>query len=519
MGHTQDINAEKRERSFIKIRNASLLVLALGTALASMSISNAISNEYHFNLFFKIVFQIVFVVLGYISIDSALRNNLLVSSQGEDKGLKRYFERGALIALLFTVLFSLGASWIVGQFSKGESNYKDYNKQIDVYSKRDSTNKALASQTLIKLNKEEENQISLAKDKARALENAIVARGSISWQNDYKNAKNNPSHWLWVCTGKQSGCPKEYRKWRDEILQAREEGKQLIASVTNTNLDIKKSISNSLSYNIGKDTTLIKYQSNIEQLESERNQKGYLTTLFLILITFVSAFGAWNANRSINKIRSVYGQQVQEADEIFFDVLEDFVLKITAQLLSVLYGFLIIIDKTLEKINIDLYEIKKQPIAKIYKSLKGVTNKDVAPNLQPVNYESLQNPREFKALAKHVVRNELEKRETPTLSDEEKGVVTVAENARNSVTTSVAADNTENTTIVANNHFHGMPTTIWRGKKRSLDWMEKNLGANKSRYKLYKREGKETTNVETTIMMFEERIREMKEEWEIKKNN
>jgi hypothetical protein len=357
--------AMQRERDNIRTRNGSLIFLWFGTAISSALIGMELAKHFQLNWLAQNSIIAFCVVFGYFSVDSAVRNNLLASSDdSESEELKKYFKNKSIISLIFTVLFSVGASWFIGQISKSESPYEKFNITVDKFSKRDSTNKSLAATTLSNLTKEQKTDIQDLKKLAKSAE-LLLAKTfegkpiSKSWGEDYRIGKNKPSAYIWTC----QTCPPKYKRWRNAIQKVRTNHGQQIAEIRIGNTELKKDLASRLAYSIDTDTTLAKMSIYTNQLEKERQNKAHLITLILILLTIAAAFGAYGANNNLIKLRAAHGQHVQDGDQLIFDVVEDFFNNLLRQFLGVLFGVLIWIDKGLEKIGIDLYEIKGKSIA------------------------------------------------------------------------------------------------------------------------------------------------------------
>ena len=363
---TEHANRIKRERSEIRTRNGSLMYLLFGTAISSALIGIKIAGQFNLSPIPSGAMIGFCIVFGYFSVDAAVRNNLIGASDGTaKKEMQDYFNKKSITALISTVLFSVAASYFVGQFSKGKNPYEDFEKNILAFSKQDSTNKQLAAATLFDLKKEEVKNISNLKKAAQQAEKNLINNFegkpiSKSWKEDYRRGKTNPRHYIWIC----KTCPRKYRRWRNAIQAVRSNLNQDLQSVGKTNNEIKKGLSTTLAYQMQADTTIKMLSNNTIQRANERERNSLIFTMILVLLTVAAAFGAYSSNNNIKRLRAEYGQMVEEGDDLIFDVIEDFISKLTAQFLSLIFGVLIAIDKGLEKIGIDLYEIEGKAIAK-----------------------------------------------------------------------------------------------------------------------------------------------------------
>ncbi len=392
--------ATAREKNEIRTRNGSLIFLAFGTAISSAMVGIELANHFQLNLIFKILGIIFLVVFAYISIDSNVRNNLLASSdKTESEGLKRYFQKKSIMALTSTVLFSICSAYFVGQISKGKSPHEKFNTTVEKFSKRDSTNKALAAATLSNLTQEQEKEIKTAKATAKTAEASIIQtfegrKISESWRKDYHIGKYKTNSYIWTC----SNCPKKYKRWRNEILKIRADRDNRAAEISKSNLMIKNNLATTLSYELQSDTSLATMKIYTNTMENERQNKSLLITFILVLLTIFAALGAYSSNNNLKKLREIHGQFILAGDQIIFDVFEDFLMTILRQFLGLIFGVLIIIDKALEKIGIDLYEIKNESIAKFTTNNQILTNYSNQSRRVVVNGFGLNNPDQLETL-------------------------------------------------------------------------------------------------------------------------
>lgn len=358
--------AKARQKSEIRTRNGSLIFLAFGTTISAAMVGIELANHFQLNWFLRGLEISFIVIFAYISIDSNVRNNLLASSDDNNsKNLKDYFQKKSIGSLIATVLFSICAAYFVGQVTKGESPYKNYNNTVEVFSKRDSTNKALAAATLSDLTANQINDIKAIKKAAQAAEALLIQKFegkpiSKSWREDYRRGKSNPKHYIWIC----KTCPSKYRRWRNKIQETRSNAINEVANIKRSNTSIKNDLATTLTYSMEKDSSLATIKIFTASLEKERQNKSLLITFILILLTLFAALGAYNSNTNLKKLIEENGQLNEDSEELIFDVMEDFFQNLLRQFLGLIFGVLIAIDKTLEKVGIDLYEINKKSIAK-----------------------------------------------------------------------------------------------------------------------------------------------------------
>lgn len=363
---TEHANIVKRLRAEIRTRNGSTTYLVFGTAISSALIGMKIADQFNLTWFWRGMIIGFCIVAGYFAVDAAVNNNLVGASDTRaKKEIQDYFHKKAISALICTVLFSMAASYFVGQFSKGKSPYEDFSKNIAMFSKRDSTNKALAAATLSNLSSTEKKEIANIKQGAKAAEKKISnffegKPTSESWRKDYQAARKNKNHWMWVC----NECPKKYRRWRDAIQDTRNSAALEIRNITKTNTQAKAGLTTTLAYQMQTDTTVQMMSAHTISQAAERERNSIIFTMILVLLTLAAAFGAYSSNNNIKVIQDEYGQLVEESDQIIFDVIEDLFSKLIAQFLSLVFGVLVGIDKALEKIGVDLYEIEGKAIAK-----------------------------------------------------------------------------------------------------------------------------------------------------------
>lgn len=219
--------------TLITIRNAPLLILGLTTITLVYPTTTGWCVENLGDTFFSRMAANIVTMLVYMMLDGLLEIVLNYIDDQETEGRSvRYYAFVVLVgcvALAGSGTLSIWSAPIIVALTDNTGNIgKDTKRLAEMKLRNDSIAIASRGAIVAQALESEGARMENARKQAQALEKAAAKTSHASWYSDYLAAKNNSSHWLWTCTG-GSGCPREYRQYRDRILAARQEGARIIA--------------------------------------------------------------------------------------------------------------------------------------------------------------------------------------------------------------------------------------------------------------------------------------------------
>lgn len=219
--------------TLITIRNAPLLILGLTTiALVYPTATDWCLENLGDGFFSRMAANIV-TMLVYMMLDGLLEIVLNYidgqDNEGRSFGYYAFVIAVGCIALGGSGTLSIWSAPIIVALTDDTAKIgKDTKDLARMKLKNDSLSIASLGAIAAQALETEGARIESARKKAEELEKAAAATSHSSWYRDYQDARNNPRHWLWTCSG-GAGCPKGYRDYRDGILAARAEGARIVA--------------------------------------------------------------------------------------------------------------------------------------------------------------------------------------------------------------------------------------------------------------------------------------------------
>lgn len=351
----KELNAQKKEKGYIIGRQASLIMLALGTSIAMFRLGGYIGDEAfpESNLVIFII-RLLLVGLGFFGVDFIAQNALSsasdITSQPDvvlkDKNgstihtvnedlAKRILNFGVL-ALVATILISTFSNYFVSSDLIGSSKLGLINDRIDLLTRQDSITKLKAFELIENAGAEESSRVNEAIEAAQDSLKVAIDSGSAHWQEDYRKHKDNPEAWFWVCTK----CAKEYQAYRKRILRAIEQGNKKILSARGYSEDVRSSLSPTLSYSLTNDTTLHIYSQNIMAIENERKARG--STLFWLMTVFTIICGiiSYAITIMLRDHRLHFGQFILEDHVTPIEQAIDMLIKVVVAIRDLFYTIL-----------------------------------------------------------------------------------------------------------------------------------------------------------------------------------
>ena len=326
MKNSVQVSAYYQEWAFVYGRKFLLTILALGSVLVTHKIGSYIGNLLFPNFFTpQLIIQLLFVALGWASIDWVLANALSSASNVDDvEGSKRPIWVFAIVALTSTLLLSITSNYFISGELAGETYLDDFNLQVKQAMVQDSVLKSKAFTSLENATADQNKLLTEALAEKDRLVSQAVKNGSMSWQNDFKRDKNNPTAFFWKCRR----CPQSYKNYRQAILDAIQAGDKLVYEAKNHKKFIQTSLSPTLSYNLSNDSLLLAVKDNTLKLEAERKGKEAQLNIILLVMTLGCGILALILTYVLKDHRKKYGQQVIENNVkllmLIFDIIQRF---------------------------------------------------------------------------------------------------------------------------------------------------------------------------------------------------
>lgn len=339
------------EWSYVKARSFVLNFLALGTMLMFYRIGSMIADQgFPDSLVMLWVMRLVMVSIAYYAIDWALKIVLTDASRTAappahvkdisgnkvqtEKHNTVYLWRVAIFAVLITTGISLTSNFFVSSDLSGQSYFPKYLQTLERETLRDSVMKMEAFDLLGSAPQYQTEMLATAQMQARQLLADAVDAGTASWKRDYNAHKNNRQAWFWTC----SRCPSAYKAYRDGIISAIEQGKQLVTQAGGYTQIITQSLTPTLSREVSQDSTVLAMRNAVTQLELERKAKRKTINLVLMIMTVAGAILALLLTWLLKKHRSYYGQLINDNPARFLMVATDITNRVRRIFSDVLYS-------------------------------------------------------------------------------------------------------------------------------------------------------------------------------------
>lgn len=339
------------EWSYVQARSFVLNFLALGTMLMFYRIGTILAERTFPDISsMRLLIQIFMIATAYYAIDWGLKiiltdasataappssvkdisgNKIEVKAQ---KGI--YLWRIAIFAALITTGISLTSNLFVSADLSGRSYLPEYVTILKQETRRDSVMKANAFALLSKAPEVQSQMIREANKEARQLLTEAINSGTPSWKRDYFTHKDNRKAWFWTCTS----CPSEYKSYRNRIITAIEEGKEIKAKAGGYTQDITATLSPTLSHDVASDSTVVKMEAATYQLEQERKSREKAINIVLMIMTIAGAILALILTWLLKKHREINGQLINDNPARFLMVATDIFNRIRRLCSDILYS-------------------------------------------------------------------------------------------------------------------------------------------------------------------------------------
>ena len=335
------LSAYYQEWAFVYGRKFLLAILAFGSVLVTHMIGAHIGKLLFPTLpLMLLLTKVFFVAMGWAGIDWVLANALASASNvDEDERAegtttnKRPVWVFALVALASTLALSLVSNFFISNQLAGKTHLSDFNQMVEKSMAQDSSLKAKAFAILQDAPKTQNKLVTDALAEKGRLIGAAVKLGSPSWKNDYLNGKNNPTAFFWKCRK----CPQRYKNYRNGILNAIEQGDQLVASAQNHQSSLQASLSPTLSYQLANDSLLLAVKTNTEKMEVERKERESQINLILLCMTLGCGILSLILTYVLREHRKKYGQQVIENNVRLFMLVFDVITRLGNGCMDILY--------------------------------------------------------------------------------------------------------------------------------------------------------------------------------------
>jgi len=330
-------NAYHQEWAYVKGRMFTLNLLAIGSLVVTFRLGKFIGNMLTTNTWMVFIIQGVFMWLAYMAVDWVLKNALSAASnveQGDNPSpTPKSVIRFAGAALLTTLILSIASNPFISTELSGESHLPKLNSDIISAIQRDSSLKMAAFAAIKEAGEVEDEKIKASYQQKKTLVNAAIVKGSLSWRKDYQSHKNNPKAWFWTC----KKCPTEYKTYRNNILQAIQEGNEIIANAQGYSIGIQSSLSPTLSYEASQDTFLHILRSNTVEMENERKTAQKRLNIVLLVMTLM--FGGLSVGLTIvlRDHRKRFGHQVPDNNVRFAMIILDMSSRLGEMITDIVY--------------------------------------------------------------------------------------------------------------------------------------------------------------------------------------
>lgn len=226
-------------RSLIVARNLPLMLLGITTlAFVWPSSRDWATDQFGQNTWSALFAANLLTIIIYGSVDGVLELTLkFIDGTRVPKNGRLFYYAVCVLglsALIASGTFSMWASPIVSEAFRKDTGGTEKTKELlereyTIQEKQIESNQAAIQAAIDSA----PTRIAAAQAEAQKIElDAVNSTTHGSWKKDYYAARNNPQHWFWTCEG-GSGCPSGYRAYRDQVAQARAEGKALISAEKN----------------------------------------------------------------------------------------------------------------------------------------------------------------------------------------------------------------------------------------------------------------------------------------------